>query len=234
MKSLGIITANHNRPKILELWCCSINRLRRETETFIPAVVVSDIEDRPTCEKYHIHHSVKENNPVSEKYNKAMDFMRVLGIDNVMILGSDNVMSTETYQRINEEVQKGYDLVGIRDIYFFGTAGAYRGNMVKFQGKNMLGVCKTISSTVLDKVGWRPWTRDKNWGLDALVTHAIKPYVQTSKVVDDAVVFDIKGKENLNRFDFWYKKIGVKEDPQKLYEIISEEEREILKIILKT
>lgn len=105
--------------------------------------------------------------------------------------------------------------------------------MVKFTGKSMLGVCKTISSSVLDKVDWRPWTKDKNWGLDGLVTLAIKPYVQTSKIVDDAVVFDIKSKQNLNRVDFWCKKIKEREDPQKLYEILSVEEREILNQIMR-
>jgi hypothetical protein len=211
----------------------SVNRLRRETETYIPAVVVSGSEDKGICENGHIVHIEQENYPVSEKYNRAMAYMRSIKVDYCMILGSDNVMSTETYQRINTEVQKGYDLVGVQNIYFFGTAGIYKGDMVKFTGKSMLGVCKTISSSVLDKVDWRPWTKDKNWGLDGLVTLAIKPHVQTSKIVDDAVVFDIKSKQNLNRVDFWCKKIKEREDPQKLYEILSTEEREILNQIMK-
>lgn len=233
VKTLGLICANHNRPLILSLWVSCINRLRRETETYIPAVVVSGSEDKRICENGHIVHIEQENYPVSEKYNTAMSYMRSLGVSSVMITGSDNVMSTETYQRINTEVQKGYDLVGVQNIYFFGTAGTYKGDMVKFTGKSMLGVCKTISSSVLDKVDWRPWTKDKNWGLDGLVTLAIKPYVQTSKIVDDAVVFDIKSKQNLNRVDFWCKKIKEREDPQKLYEILSVEEREILNQIMR-
>ncbi len=232
MKSIGIITVNHNRKLILTLWCEAILRLRRETDTYIPAVVVSGSEDRCICENRHIHHIEQENLPVSAKLNRAMAYMRSMGVDYVMILGSDNIMSTETYQRINEEVQKGYNVVGVQNIYFFGTAGVYKGNMVHYQGKNMLGVCKTISSDVLDKVNWKPWSKDKNYGLDGLASVTIKPHVKTAKIVENAMVFDMKSKQQMNRFEFWYDKIKVKEDPQKLFGILSTEEREVLNQIM--
>jgi len=234
MKTIGIITANYNRKQICELWCAMVNRLRRDTETYIPAVVVSGAEDKTACDKYHIIHIEQDNLPVSAKYNRAMSYMRSLGIDYVLISGSDNSFSTNTWLRIVAEAEKGYDVIGVSNIYFFSTDGMHRGEMVNLKAKNMLGVAKTISSRVLDRVDWKPWSKDKNHGLDGLASVTIKPYVQTTKMLDDVEVWDIKNSvQQLNRFNFWWQKIKVKENPQKLYSTLGEEEMNILNSIMK-
>ena len=226
--TFGIITINHGRPSILSIWCAGINRLRNEIGEYIPAVVVSGEEDRAICKHYHVEHIIQRNNPATEKFNRGMAYMRSLGIDYVLISGSDNVFSTDTIRRIMAEADKGYDLIGIQDIYFYSTDGVTRGEMVHFNSKHILGVGKTISAKILDKIDWRPWTAPKNWGMDAMVTMAIRPHVQTTKIVENAECFDLKGRDNINKFSMWGRKIKKREDPQKLYGIMSKEELEIL------
>lgn len=231
---IGIIAPNYGRKNIFNLWCASIQRLRIEMGCYMPAVVVSEEEDKGMCQRYAIHHITQKNNPVSAKFNTAVYALQG-EVDAVMIMGSDDVISTRTFNRIACEIDRGYDLVGVDTVYFFATDGVNKGKMVKLVAHNrILGVAKAISASVLDRVDWKPWNVEKNWGLDAVAQNAIKPYVQTSKVVEDAEVFDLKSKTNINKATFWIgQKIKQLEDPEKLFSILGQEETEILKQILK-
>jgi hypothetical protein len=230
---IGIISTNYLRPRIFHLWCASIKRLREETGLFIPCVVVSEPEDEETCKRYNITHITQQNNPVSNKFNTACEFMKEVA-DYCMILGSDDIISTDTFLRIKAEAEKGYDLIGVDQIYFFSTDTSTKGQMVLLHrpGK-MLGVGKTISSKVLDQVGWRPWNREKNWGLDGIAQECIRPFVQTTKIVEGAEIADCKSKQfSMNKASFWFGKIRELQDTAKFYSFLGEEEKQILKQIL--
>jgi hypothetical protein len=171
------------------------------------------------------------NKPVSEKFNRAFKWMQNYGVDYVMITGSDNLLSYDTYNRIYAEAEKGYDLIGVNSIYFYSLDGQFKGSMVKLESNKILGVCKTISARVLDKIDWRPWTVEKDWGLDAIASNTIRPHVETTKLLENTEVFDCKSRENLNKYSFWHNKLKEKQDPQKLFSILSEEEKQIIKSI---
>jgi hypothetical protein len=150
----------------------------------------------------------------------------------IIILGSDDVCSTDTIRKLMVEMEKGYDLIGVNSVYFYGADGQHRGELCKLQTNNrILGVGKTISSTVLDKIDWRPWTKDRNWGMDAFVTQSIKPHVKSFKILSDTFIVDVKSRDNLNKMTMWARKIKTREDPQEFYSRISKEEFEILKSI---
>ncbi len=229
--TIGIITPNYGRQKVLDLWCASIERLRRDTDTYIPAVVVSGEEDKTICDKHFVNHVTHENKPVSEKFNKGFEFMRDYGVDYVMIMGSDDIISTETYKRIYAEAEKGYDVIGVDSIYFYALDSIWKGKLAKLNAKRMLGVGKTISAKVLDKTEWRPWNVDKNWGLDAIASNCIRPYAQTYKTLSDTKIFDLKSSQNMNKSTFWFAKIKERENPSEFLSILSGEELQILKTI---
>jgi hypothetical protein len=231
--TIGIITINYKRQKVLELWAAGISRLRKETDTFIPAVVVSDAEDKPTCDKYNIVHIEQENKPVTAKWNRAMSYMRSIGVDYVMILGSDNLISTDTYNRIYAEADKGYGLIGVDSIWFYALDGMHKGKMVRYEKlQRIMGVAKTISSRVLEQVNWKPWSYDRNWGMDAIASDTIKPFVKSTKILSNTEVFDMKNSNiQINRFKMWFDKVKVKEDPLKLFSVISSEEKQIIESI---
>jgi hypothetical protein len=227
MNSLGIITINFNRPKIIRLWCAQIKRLREQFETYIPAVVVSGKEDETICNQYHVVHITQQNDPVTEKWNTAMAYMRSIGIDYVMIIGSDDIVSTGFVRKTMEQMERGIDYIGTKVFYFFCGQGLDRGKLVKLDTAPTKGIGKTISKYVLDQCDWRLWDKEKNWGMDAIATKNIVQYARSRVLIEDIIV-DIKTTQNLNSFRIWSNRLP-QVDSQLFYDILSEEELQILK-----
>lgn len=227
MKSLGIITINHGRRKILSLWLSQIQRLRRETQIFVPACVVSEEEDKNLCLSMSVAHVTQPNEPVSFKWNHAMYYMRdVVDASAVMILGSDDVISTQYYLKTWDEVQKGIDLIGTESAYFFCGQGIDRGKLVRLDGRAMLGIGKTVSKRILTEANWTLWTKPKGWGMDAMAQQEIVKHTPSKAIISDIIV-DVKTRENLNSFNVFKRRPEV--DAKLFYDILSEEELTILK-----
>lgn len=226
MSSLGIITINHNRPQILKLWTCQIKRLREQLGMFIPAVVVSGEEDKSICNQYHVFHITQQNNPATEKWNKALSYMRTMGVDYVMILGSDDIISTEFVRKTMTEMAKNIDYIGCTVFYFFCGQGLDRGKLVKLDTPQTKGIGRTVSKRVLDLCDWRLWDVEKNWGMDAIATKNILKCNPTKAIIEDIIV-DVKTKDNLNSFKLWSKRLP-QVDSNLFYNILSEEEKQIL------
>lgn len=225
--SFGFIAPNYNRPTILSLWCAGINRLRNELGTYIPAVVVSEESDKDICDFYQVFHITQENKPVTEKFNRGCAYMRELGIDYTIVSGSDNIFSTDCLKAMVSEMDKGYDLIGVNSIYFYATQGKHRGKLVHLHGTKMLGVGKCISKTVMDKINWRPWNKDKNWGMDWVATQNIAPYVKSEKILSFTKIFDCKSDQNINSANMWMQKLK-EVDVNIFYDILSTHERELI------
>ena len=214
---------------VLSLWCTQIVRLREQTQSYIPAVVVSDGGlDEAICHKYGVWHIEYPNvkTEVSLKWNRAMAYMKSLGMDAVMILGSDDIISTNYYLKTLEQVEKGIDLIGTESAYFYCGQGMDRGKLTKLQGKAMLGIGKTVSKRVLDEADWTLWRTAKGWGMDAMAQQEIVKHNPSKAVIDDIIV-DVKTRENLNSFNVFKKRPQV--DANLFYNILSEEELKILK-----
>jgi len=227
--SFGIIAPNYGRPNILRLWCAQIKRLRQELNICIPACIISEEEDKSICDEYFISHVTHENDPVTEKFNKGCEWIRNIGLDYMLILGSDDICSTGTIRRVMVEMKRCFDVIGIDGVYFYSIDGQYRGQLVHLQGKRMLGVCKAISSSILEKVNWRPWHKERSWGMDAIASQNIAPHVKSKCIISNTIVVDCKSKVNINHSGLWFRKIKIKSDPNIFYNILSDEEKQILK-----
>lgn len=225
MKSIGLICVNYGRPKILELWCKQIQRLRSDNGLYFPVAVVSDESDAVICNRNYITHIVHENNPVTSKFNRAFRFMQSIGVDYVMVLGSDDIVSTKYIQDTMVQMEKGIDLIGTNTIYFYCGQGSERGKLVKLDTPIMKGIGKTVSKRILDQCNWTLWNEAKNWGMDAIATKTIMSY-NPSKSVIDGVVVDVKTKENLNSFRVFRNRPEV--DNKLFLDVLSKEELEIL------
>jgi glycosyltransferase involved in cell wall biosynthesis len=226
MKSFGILTINNGRPKVLNLWCASVKRLREDLQMYIPAVVVSGAEDKSMCQKYFINHITQQNNPASRKWNTGVSYLMNQNLDYIIICGSDDIISTNLLKNILIETEKETDLIYLNIIYFYGGDGAFRGQLRRLTTKQILGVGRTISRRVIKATGTL-WTRDRNWGMDGDCWKNISPHVQTKAVVEGVVV-DVKTSENLNSMNFWMGKLKEECDPQVFYSILGNEEKEII------
>jgi hypothetical protein len=228
--TFGILTISYRRPKILELFCASIQRLRKELDIFIPCVVVGDAEHYEICSKYHIQHITMPNHPATAKWNRGVDYLMSIGVDYCVIMGSDDIASTNLVKNLMAEMDKGTDLIGINTIYFVAGDGQYKGEMRKLVAeRQILGVARTIKREVIEKTGVL-WNKESSWGMDGICLLNILPNVKTKALVQGEC-FDIKTlKENrvqLNNYSFWQSKIKTTEDISIFYSAISEEEKQI-------
>jgi hypothetical protein len=230
MKTFTIICPNHGRQHILEIWCAGINRLRKDIGYDFKAVVVSGEDDIDTCVIGGVSHLTMPNKPITEKFNKGCWAARMHKSDYVIITGSDNLISTSTLKNIMVQMEKGYDLIGVSDIYFYATDDMHKGTLTKLESTKMLGVAKCISSKVMDKVDWRPWNIPKNIGMDWVATQNIRPHVETESTLKDQFVFDLKSKQNINKFH-WFPKRQIPCDVNVLFDNIGEEETRLIKAL---
>ena len=228
--SFGVVTINNGRPKVFKLFCASMKRLRTQVGIDFPVVCVSGIEDRKTCDEYGIGHIIQANKPVSRKFDTATKYMQKLGVDYVIVMGSDDILSTSLLKSLISEMNKGISLIGIKELYFYGTEKQFKGKLLYIRLTTLAGVCRTIHRSILDKVDWMPWNADKGWGMDGLMMKRIRPYVTTQSIVEGKV-FDIKTRESLNHFSYWNSKIRQETPATVFYETLSDEELEILKTI---
>lgn len=229
MATIGIITCNFGRVPILEIFCAGIERLRRDTGLAIPTVCVGDEDGAELCSENGIYHEVYPNKPLTGKFNRAMYIIRNrYDVDYVMIMGSDNLLSTRTFLAIKEECDKGTDLVGLSEVYFFCCDDVHTGKLIHFRHTTVLGVGRTISRRVLDAVGWQPWNIERDRAIDTIMLDSVRPYVKTRALLDGYHVFDLKTSFNLNNVNFWSRKLGYMPDAKLFWDNIGTEETKLV------
>jgi glycosyltransferase involved in cell wall biosynthesis len=224
--TFGIVTISYRRTQILRLWLASIKRLREQLEIFIPVVVVGDAEHKDLVESYHCHHITQDNHPASRKWNTGVDYLMGQGVDYVVVSGSDDIFSTALMRNMIAKMEFGVDLVCLTEVWFYGGDGKFRGNLRKFVTTQPLGVGRCINRRIIEKVG-KLWTKDRSWAMDGDCLKNMLPYIKTRTIADGMVV-DVKNFESLNKITLWMSKIKDAEDPQKFYDILSDEEKQIL------
>jgi glycosyltransferase involved in cell wall biosynthesis len=224
--NFGIVTISNGRPKVLELFLASMRRLRKELDMFIPVVVVGDAEHQSLCEAYYVIHITQQNHPASRKWNTGVEYLMGQGVQYITILGSDDIASTDLVRNLIKAMEQDIDLISVSTIYFYAGDGRFKGTLKKLVTKQLLGVCRTIHRRVIDKTG-KLWTRDRSWGMDGDCYRNISPHVQTRAIVQGVVV-DVKSSENLNKFSFWQSKIPENCPVDTFYNILSDEEKQIL------
>ena len=104
------------------------------------------------CNRYYIEHFTRPNKPVSDKWNHAFEYLRNIGVSYVLVLGSDDIISTDLLRRIDEKAEQGYDLIGVKSVYFYAGEGIDRGKLVRLDSGQILPASRTIKATVLDKL----------------------------------------------------------------------------------
>jgi len=215
---------------VLDLFLASIERLRTLAGDF-PVVCVSDEEDKSTCAKNAVVHITQANKPVSLKWNTGFKYLRDLGnVDYVMIVGSDDLISSALMLNLIDAMNKDYDLIGIRSIYFYGAYGQNRGKLIHISRAGILGVCRTIHRRVLDNINWTPFPKAVNYAMDGLCMRTISPWVKSQACVEGDC-FDIKNHNSMNRIEFWMQKVKERTAPEIMYDQLSDKELKILKML---
>jgi len=204
-----IVTYSHQRFDMLELHLACTKRLAHKYGA-IP-IVVNSIEYpcRELVEKYgaeYHEHPNKAPYKLGKKANHAIIIAGLHDPDYVMVLDSDDIISDTFYEVFLDHMEQGYDVIGVRDLYFwslhhkrssFNVFGYYPG-----RGTRITGVAKTMSADVLRQLDWMPFNRRVNSGLDGtmLARTRKKGASMVSLIQKDYDMFgiDIKSGGNIN------------------------------------
>jgi hypothetical protein len=225
---LGIITANFGRVPILEIFAEGITRLRNDTGLSIPTVCVGSEDGAETCKSHSIDHIIFPNSPLTAKFNRACLELKDK-VDYVMVLGSDNLLSTKAFKAILCECEKGIDLIGLSEVYFYCMDDIHTGKLIHFKHTTVLGVGRTVSARVLDNLSWQPWVIARDRAIDVIMLDAVRPYVQSRSLLDGEFVVDLKTSQNINNVRFWAQKLGYMPSESLLWDNISPREIELIK-----
>jgi len=228
----GIVTINYLRPLVLRLWLASMDRLRFQFGYF-PVVCVSGAEDKTICMLHNVSHLAFLNKPLSDKWNAGFKFMETAGVDYVIILGSDDIMSNEYLERAIEAMNTGIRLVYTKEIYFYSAMKDYTGQLFHYVHRNPLGVGRCIHASIMDKIGWQPYTYDKNYGMDAVLTKAVSTYIHKSREIKGPIV-DVKTRVNMNSIRIWARKVEIPTPSEVFYNFLSQPELDLLERIKKS
>ena len=230
MKSFGIITISHGRDSVLRLFCASIRRLRYELDMYVPCVIVGDAEHKEICDEYKVVHIPQENIPVPAKWNRAVEYAINQGWQYIVISGSDDILSTQLIRNLQEKMELGYDLIGVKEVYFYCGDGRYKGQIRRLDiHQGISGVARTISRKIFEKA--HPmWKKNAGWGMDGDCLRNITQFIETQAKVE-GLVFDIKTRENLNKFTLWMQRSEVNYPQETFLNILSEEEKQILQTL---
>ena len=105
MKTL-VISAIHGRKELTQIWMDHCKRIGLDV-----CLAYTNEEDKPEGQYW----SVKTpNEPLAEKWQKAVDLARLIKADRYLILGSDDFIS----ERIWDSYQD-FDFFGFKDMYFW-------------------------------------------------------------------------------------------------------------------
>lgn len=153
--------------------------------------VLKCIESMPKVERLFVYTDQKDgqfiedkcsysfeyrNNPISYKWQHALDMAKGIDFDSVVILGSDDYVD-ENFIRFIEENAPKYDFIGFKDIYFEQDDKTfYWGGYTNSRMGEPIGAGRTISRRLLDEMDWDLWDRPANSGLDFMAWNNIKMY----------------------------------------------------------
>ena len=179
MSKLIIVTAMHERYELTEAFCMAAKRIKNDTGVETVAVITEgDKQLIALCKKYGLRYTEHKNNPVGEKLNSILEFIKDDDYTHILVLGSDDIVSSSFIEEQKKLLD--YDLVGVNDIWFWGinpsrvgfkTFGYWQINKTA-----ILGVGRMISRKIIERCENKLWSDKKNSRLDGLMMSRIKKF----------------------------------------------------------
>ena len=225
---IGIISANHLRPEVLHLWCLSIQRLRK-LGIPLKAAVAAD-SNQGFVRDYDIDFLPRPNNPVSQKFQYALNHIQKYHPKAIMVLPSDDLLSDSAFLALHNKVCfEDFDSAIMSEVFFFHPTVRTQDELLYFKlPKLATGAGLLINSRVLDRLKWKLYIQNKDRGLGGMIYKRLNSIKATIVPIDEPLMVDIKTETNMNSYKFWEKKPTVKVNSNLFFDFISPEEREVL------
>ena len=223
---ISIVSAIWQRPALTKIFLDSLVRYKKDYG--INAVVAGSEKEktRNMCIARGIEYIETDNKPLSNKFNNAARWARVLHKPKAfLILGSDDFLSDSFIQ--NYLTLLKYDVVGITDCYFYHTQSKeamYWKGYTNFRQGETIGLARMLSREVYDKLNGKLWPQNMNSGLDYTMMQRLKKIHKFNSislsVKDIGIAVDIKGQGNITGFDCY--RANMAEIDESLFDCIPE------------
>jgi len=235
---IGILSAMWQRPGIFEIFATGINRLRDQFD-ITPVIVGSEGEvSKALCKKYGFLYLERPNNPLGRKFNAGLQVFKIFPVDYVIIMGSDDLISNNLIETYMPYMEKGHDLIGILDIYYYDILtkklhywpGYGNCQKDKKRRNEPLGLARCISNKMINLVNWHLWDNNVNKGLDWIMWQRLKRVqckpVSVKLTAINAFAVDLKSGHNINNLGL-FKTIRV--DDKIMRQSLSDKELKMIK-----
>jgi len=136
-----------------------------------------------------------KNNPVSDKFNKAISHLNGR-VDAVVIIGSDDFLSPTYFTEAVKAVRHGAGSLCLEHCHYIAPDGE-----CYFIPRSHPGAGTFITAPVLDRMGWEPYPSGINDSMDGPMHNRIHtvgyPCAMQRIRHDDAIVVDVKSGVNI-------------------------------------
>ena len=145
-----------------------INRLIRQSNKFGFEIIIAGSEGRVSKRLAKGCHYIEiDNFPVSNKHNSLLVKAKQLNVDGVVLLGSDDMVSDSYIEFIYKQSKDEFNIIGLRDIFFYETRGKKSGHWLGYGSSNQsVGAGRFFSKRILEACNWTLWSEGLNSGLD--------------------------------------------------------------------
>ena len=215
---IGILTAVWGRHEIFNLFANYVDRMKTiEGVEIIPVAVGSEGSvSKALCEKRGFHYIESVNDPLGVKWNNGMEYMKTFKPDYVLNMGSDDIHCNLLLEKYVQKMKEGIDFIGIIDCYFFEMTTR---KLIYWKGYNnhrrgeTIGMCRALSSKLLDQVGWKPWKGAGNSGLDGQMMKNISSLnykTHNFNCLEEGIfAVDLKTNKNVTKFSAYPNTVNV-------------------------
>jgi hypothetical protein len=148
----------HNRPNISEIFCESINRIKRKYIGVFEIKCVASVSDEASydvCIANCVQCVRVDNESASKKWNTAAMYAMTLypDFDYVCIMGDDDIMHDNLFEHYKRFIFDGVDYFGVDKVYFYDSVGKKSMGYTNNSG-SLIGCGRMISMKAFKKAGF--------------------------------------------------------------------------------
>lgn len=174
---LAIVTAFWQREEVTRAFCQHYRDLRDELASRVDVLLcAAHSQDEAYLDRIDAsgwETVFAENRPLVQKFNAAVDLV-TRDFDAVLVTGSDDFIDAAYVLWAVEQVRRGYELIGARDIYFWRRSTGEGIHWPGYHGPREgepIGAGRVLSAELLDRWMWKPWPDCGDRGLDGAMWH---------------------------------------------------------------
>lgn len=204
---LTCVWARHKLTKIfLEYYQSLKNKLSETIDLILVAVGSEGQKSYQLCEQYKFEYYEHPNNPVSDKWEYAIQLTKSYNPDGVIIMGSDDFVNEQLILHYIQFLNEGVLFAGLTDSYFFdlqstelihwkGYGGKIKDNGMPKRLGETIGACRLLSKKLLEILDYSLWKDVKvDKYLENHVTHKLNEIDMLPVKYQHKIPVEIDGK----------------------------------------